>query len=56
MSSVKPSLIFTVVDAVLLYICDIWCIYGSRPYGYVSAAFWATLSVILYVVMTAHEY
>ena len=28
-----------------------------RPYGSVSAAFWATLSgVTLYVVMTAHEY
>ena len=28
-----------------------------RPYGSVSASFWATLrSVTLYVVMTAHEY
>ena len=37
--------------------CDIWRIYGLRPYGGVSAAFWATLrGVTLYVVMTAHEY
>ena len=40
-----------------LSMCDIWCIYGSRPYGGVSVAFWATLrGVTLYVVMTAHEY
>ena len=39
------------------YMCDICCIYGSRPYGDVSAAFWATLrSVTFYVVMTAHAY
>ena len=38
-------------------ICDIWCIYVSRPYGSVSAAFWATLrGDTLYVVMTAHKY
>ena len=37
--------------------CDIWCIYGSRPYGDVGAAFCVTLSsVTLYVVMTAHAY
>ena len=39
------------------YLCDICCIYGLRPYGDVSAAFWATLrSVTFYVVMTAHAY
>ena len=32
-------------------------IYSSRPYGSVSAAFWATLKGdTLYVIMTAHEY
>ena len=37
--------------------CDICCIYGSRPYGDVGAALWATLrSVTFYVVMTAHAY
>ena len=43
---------------IIAYIyCDIWCIFCSRPYGDVSAAFWVTLrSVTLYVVMTAHAY
>ena len=40
-----------------VYMCDICCVYGSRPYGDVGAAFWNTLrSVTFYVVMTAHAY
>ena len=49
-----PHMLYCVI---LMYICDIWCIYGSCPYGDVSAAFCVTLrSVTLYVVMTAHAY
>ena len=46
-----------IIDILQVYMCDIWCIYSSRPYGDVGAAFCVTLrSVTLYVVMTAHEY